>query len=306
MMQPNSDLNQRTSEWQTWLLIACVHVIWLTLITHYNSLPGAALLLIVINACHGSMQHELIHGHPTRHTSLNSLLAYAPLSLWYPYPLYRKSHIRHHNDDIITLPGLDPESFYVSRSHWEQAGSVQRAILVFNMTLAGRMLIGPAITFAQLCRQAYRAFRSGDRATSWAWSVHYALVFLLLYALAHYAGIPAWQYIIIAYFSQSLGMLRSFYEHRAVPEEKQRSVLVEASWPMRLLFANNNYHLLHHNQPELAWYKLPTAYQAQRSKLAQENAGFVVKGYRQWWINNLFRAVDHPRHPFYPTVSSKQ
>ena len=288
-----------TNDWQTWLLIVFVYTTWLALVSKYTTLPGAAILLVITNAFHGSLQHELTHGHPTRYPWLNGLLAYPPLSLWYPYPLYRQSHIVHHNHEIITLPGVDPESFYVSQLRWNDIGPVHRKLLIFNMTLAGRMLIGPAITLAQLCRQAYMAFQSGDRESIRVWSIHFVLVFTLLYSLAQFAGIPAWQYGLIAYASQSLSMLRSFFEHRAVAEEQQRSVLVEASWPMRLLFTNNNYHLLHHDQPGLAWYLLPAVYRKQSDELKQRNGNFVVKGYQQWWLQNLFKPVDHPRHPFY-------
>ena len=288
-----------TNEWQTWLLIVFVYTTWLALVSKYTTLPGAAILLVITNAFHGSLQHELIHGHPTRYPWLNGLLAYPPLSLWYPYPLYRQSHIVHHNHEIITLPGVDPESFYVSQLRWNELGPLHRKLLIFNMTLAGRMLIGPAITLAHLCRQAYMALQSGDRVSIRVWSIHFVLVFTLLYSLTQFAGIPAWQYGLIAYASQSLSMLRSFFEHRAVPEEQQRSVLVEASWPMRLLFTNNNYHLLHHDQPGLAWYLLPVVYRKQSDELKQRNGNFVVKGYQQWWFQNLFIPVDHPRHPFY-------
>ena len=296
--------NAGKTEWQTWLLILFVYVSWLTLVSHYHTLPGAVILLVITNALHGSMQHELIHGHPTRYSWFNALLAYPPLSLWYPYPLYGESHIVHHQDENITLPGLDPESFYVSQHNWENIGPIHRKLLIFNMTLAGRFLIGPALTLNQLIRQVYVAFKSRNRLAMKTWLIHFVLLFVLLYGLNKFAYISTWQYFLIAYASQSLAMLRSFFEHRAVPEKDQRTVLVEASLPMRLLFTNNNYHLVHHEQPEMAWYLLPDIYRKQRKKLAKKNGGFVVKGYRQWWTNNLFKPIDHPRHPFHQISKS--
>ena len=39
-----------------------------------------------------------------------AVLGYAPFAVWYPYTLYRDSHLLHHNDEDLTLPGIDPES----------------------------------------------------------------------------------------------------------------------------------------------------------------------------------------------------
>lgn len=58
-----------------------------------NDSPGAAPVVT----------HELVHGHPTRDRRLNRLLGYAPLAVWFPYTLYMESHLRHHNDDHLTL-----------------------------------------------------------------------------------------------------------------------------------------------------------------------------------------------------------
>ena len=83
------------SEWPTWLVIAAIYGAWLALILLSPSL-GLVLstpLLIVVAAWHLSLQHELIHGHPTRSTHLNHLLGMPPLSLWYPVGVYRTSHL---------------------------------------------------------------------------------------------------------------------------------------------------------------------------------------------------------------------
>ena len=36
------------------------------------------------------MQHEALHGHPTRYQWLNDQLGYASLWLWLPYRVYRE------------------------------------------------------------------------------------------------------------------------------------------------------------------------------------------------------------------------
>jgi fatty acid desaturase len=63
----------------------------------------ATLLLIGFTAWYMSLQHELIHGHPTRFAWLNQLFGTLPLAVWYPYGLYRDSHLAHHRHDSLTI-----------------------------------------------------------------------------------------------------------------------------------------------------------------------------------------------------------
>ena len=56
-----------------------------------------------------SLQHEAIHGHPTRMKWLNTAIATWPLALWLPYETYRLTHLQHHNDAYLTDPLEDPE-----------------------------------------------------------------------------------------------------------------------------------------------------------------------------------------------------
>ncbi len=70
--------------------------------------PLAAWLI----AWQGSLQHEVMHGHPTRNRRINDAIGWPPLSLWLPYPIYRVSHLRHHRDEYLTDPIEDPESTY--------------------------------------------------------------------------------------------------------------------------------------------------------------------------------------------------
>ena len=89
--------------------------------SHWLGLWLSTLLLIPLVTLWLSVQHELLHGHPTRSLLLNKLLGYAPFAVWYPYTLYRDSHLLHHNDEDLTLPGIDPEPVAV------RGGSLHRA-----------------------------------------------------------------------------------------------------------------------------------------------------------------------------------
>ena len=108
------------SEWPTWLLLIGVYGAWFALLLGSPVIGAwpATLLLVPLLVLWLSVQHELLHGHPTRLPWLNKLLGYTPFAVWYPYTLYRDSHLRHHRDEDLTLPGLDPESRYsVSYTH---------------------------------------------------------------------------------------------------------------------------------------------------------------------------------------------
>jgi fatty acid desaturase len=65
-----------------------------------------------------SVQHELLHGHPTRWTSLNKVLGYAPFAVWYPYTLYRDSHLLHHRDEDLVV------GFFVEILSFNERGPV--------------------------------------------------------------------------------------------------------------------------------------------------------------------------------------
>lgn len=286
-------------EWPTWLLIAFVYLAWAVLVTQYHQISAAPIFLVVILTLHGSMQHEILHGHPTQNQFLNDVFAYPPLALWYPYPNYRQTHLQHHNNSIITLPGIDPESFYVDRTQWQKMSSITKQLMHFNMTLAGRFLIGPGLSLCALAKQCWSSiFTKENHPERITWLLHISLVSALLIVLHTLLKLPAWQYFAIAYCAQSLSLLRSFFEHRAVEDPVQRSVIVEASLPMRLLFTNNNYHLVHHDQPRTAWYLLPHIYRQDRAGYQQRSGDFVVHGYSEWCRRYLFQAVSSPVHPF--------
>ena len=82
------------------------------------------------------------------------------------------------------------------------------------------------------------------------WTLHLALLAMMLFAIDRWTIVPAWYYLLlVAYPALSLAMVRSYYEHRAADDCKHRIAINETSWPMRLLYLNNNYHLVHHDLP---------------------------------------------------------
>jgi fatty acid desaturase len=123
-----ADIHRHSQVWwwrlelPTWLLMVTVYGGWFGVVFFWQALGSwaATHLLILFTTWYMSLQHELIHGHPTRHAWLNQLFGILPLAVWYPYGLYRDSHLRHHRNDHLTLPEDDPEGYYFTRARWER------------------------------------------------------------------------------------------------------------------------------------------------------------------------------------------
>src|SRR5580704_14178542 len=212
----------------TWAVAALAYGGWVALTLGYQAVPWWAMVPLAGSAmalC-GSLQHETIHGHPTRSRRVNEALGWAPLWLWLPYPIYRDEHRRHHDDAILTDPFADPESKYAAPADWRHFGRLRRAALGFNTTLLGRLSLGPALIMADFLRRELRAAIAGAPGRRRIWALHgLALVPVLAWLWA--CGIPPWAYaLLFVYPGLSLTLLRSFAEHIASPSPQSRTVTV--------------------------------------------------------------------------------
>jgi len=298
LLQQRKSFMWRT-EWPTWILIATIYGGWFYVATHAQSigLTISIPLLAVSSAWYMSLQHELIHGHPTRWAFVNGLLGFAPLAMWFPYAVYRDLHLQHHDDPHLTYPETDPESYFVSRDAWHQAGALTRALLVVRNTFAGRLLIGPAFSIAATATQAIRKPLRGDWHDVPAWLAHFVALGVLMAWLDRACGIAPWLFIAgVGYPALMLSAVRSFHEHRAAESHAHRTVINEAAWCWRLLFLNNNYHLVHHDLPQVPWFALREVYEASRQQYVERSGGFLVKGYSEWLRRYSFAQVAHPVH----------
>ncbi|KVV59030.1 aminotransferase [Burkholderia cepacia] len=292
------------TEWPTWLLVAVIYGGWLAVLLlvrdGHLSLAAATPPLILLGAWHMSLQHELLHGHPTRSAFVNKLLGYPPLTVWYPYTLYRDTHLDHHRDEDLTVPGVDPETNYVTRERWARLPRWRRALTVARKTFIGRIVVGPPLAIAATVADAVARFRRGDFRHLPMWIMHVACVVVLLAWLQREIGVPWWYYLLaVTWPALSLAMIRSLYEHRAARHPKARITINEAGFAMRLLYLNNNYHLVHHDLPKLPWYDLPRAYRMRRDAYAKKCGGFVIRGgYRALLARHAWTPTDTPVHPF--------
>ncbi|MFK7944960.1 MAG: fatty acid desaturase [Paracoccaceae bacterium] len=279
-------------------LIGC-YGLWITGLWIYGQIgPWALPVLAIATAFHSSLQHEILHGHPTRSASVNEALIFPALGLFIPYRRFRDLHLRHHNDERLTDPYDDPESFYLPIRDWHVRHAIVQSLLLFNGTFLGRMIVGPGLALAGFWRAEAGMLQQGDKSIHAAW-IRHALGMVPVLGMIWLAGIPIWLYIFgVAYPALSLIMVRSYIEHRAAEQAPHRTVVVEGHWFWSLLFLNNNFHAIHHEWPSLPWYSIPKAWRARRDEVLDQNAGYYYRGYgevaRQW----LLRPREPVVHPF--------
>jgi len=289
-------------EWPTWLFIGLVYSVFFWLLFNFNQFPlfvSFALLTITLTA-HSSLCHELIHGHPTQNQSINNLIGYPPITLIYPYTIFKETHIKHHENKFITYPDVDPESFFITKSEWKRKSFIGKRIAWFNMTLLGRLLLGPSHSIGSLAKMAIEDIFYAEFKRKMIWICHYMLCALIVFYVNHTFNIHPIIYLASAYFSLSLIQMRSFYEHQPDKTIAHRSVIQEACWLMSLLYLNNNYHYVHHQNPGMPWYQLRKEYFNNKEKYTRENGSFVYSGYINW-LRFLVKPINSPIHPFRDT-----
>jgi fatty acid desaturase len=288
-------------EWPTVGLVGLVYVVLGLIVWFHAVLPWWAILPLggYFAAMHVSLQHEALHGHPTRSRPVNELLIFVTPHFWLPYERYRETHLTHHNDANLTDPERDPESYYLLPESWAALPGIKRMLYTVNNTLAGRMLIGPAISVIRFWSADLADVARGDAGKLQGWIMH-AIASAVTLGFVWFCGMPIWQYVLlVAYPGISLSLVRSFCEHQAAEEVDNRTIIVEASPFWSLLFLHNNLHVAHHTRPALAWYRLPAYYRAERERLIAKNHGYTMNGYGEIFRRYFLR----PKEPVpYPNV----
>jgi fatty acid desaturase len=287
-------------EWPTLAVAAAIYGGFGLLSWFHHDLPGWLLLPLAAYAVawHGSLQHEVIHGHPTPWPLINRALVFPNLWLWMPFERYRDLHQRHHHDEQLTDPLCDPESYYLSHSAWQNLPAWRRALRWAYNTLAGRLLLGPLFAVGHLLREEGRTLRVGHFGHLPVWGLHLLGVALVLGWVVGVCGIPLADYLLwFVYPGISLSLLRSYLEHRAAPDWRQRTVAIEADPLLSLLFLNNNLHVLHHAEPGLPWYRLPARWRERRAELLAANGDYHYRGYGEIVARYLLWPKELPYHP---------
>lgn len=273
---------KRGLEWPTVALAASIYGLWFAATYFHRHLPLWALTMIGAwtVAWHMSLQHEVIHGHPTRRRAVNDFIGQWPLALWLPYETYRRTHLQHHHDARLTDPLDDPESYYWTEAQWRGLGRVSAAIVRAQSTLLGRVTIGPAWAICRFWSGEIKAILAGDRrefAIARRHLLELAVVCAWVFGVCR---MPFWTYVLcFAYAGTGLALIRSFAEHRAESAVERRTAIVEGSWILGPLFLFNNLHLAHHLRGSMPWYELPRWYRLNRAALIERNGGLVYRTY---------------------------
>lgn len=295
-----ADSRPRPIEWPTWLALGGLWLGFGLLTFFHASLPwwivtpaGAYLV-----AFHGSLQHEALHGHPTRNVIINELLIFPPLSLWIPYRRYKKLHLTHHRNDQLTDPEEDPESYYLDPQAWEKTPPFLKWLYTVNNTMLGRFVFGPAIATVRFAICDAKMILAGEREALNAWMLHGLGIGAVWLWVSGLCGMPFWYYAAaIAYWGNSLTMMRSYAEHRAHDAPGCRVIIVESSPLVSLLYLNNNLHMPHHERPRLPWYRLPSYYRANKERLIVDNCAYLMHGYTEIARRWLFKPKEPVAHP---------
>ena len=153
-------------EWPTVAVASAIAAGLAATFALHERLPAVVEIVVlgVLAAWYGSLQHEVIHGHPTPWPRVNTALAIVPLDLVVPFRSYRTLHVAHHQTPDLTDPDDDPESWYVTAETWASAGRVQRWYISATRTLLGRLVLGPPVVAARWLAGGVRnAAHAGDR-----------------------------------------------------------------------------------------------------------------------------------------------
>ncbi len=301
----------RERDWIEWptlsVALACfagygVVTLFTSQIGLWFAVPALALVLVL----HASFQHEIVHGHPFRWQGANDALGFPALGLLIPYERFRDTHLAHHHDPSLTDPYEDPETNYIDPLVWNRMSKPVRAIYRFNNTLAGRMLVGPFLSMATFYRSDLRGLLRGDRAITRAYLLHGAgLVPVIVWAITM-STLPLWSYFLACYLAHAILRIRTYLEHRAHDHVGARTVVIEDRGLLAFLFLNNNFHIVHHTFPKVAWYRLPALYRATRQKFLGRNHGYRYRSYSEVVRHYLLRAKDPVAHPLRPGLLGQE
>ncbi len=288
-------------DWPTLALIVLCYAGWAaaTLWLPVTSLTLAIIVTALLVALQSSLQHEVLHGHPFRNQRLNEALVFLTLNLAIPYERFRDTHLEHHRDAMLTDPYDDPETNYIDPVIWERMPQALRAVMQWNNTLLGRMVLGPLIGQIRFMSDEWQLIREGDRDVQRAWALHVFAIALVIAWVTWFSAMPLWAYGLAAYGGLSLLRLRTFLEHQAHDSARGRTVVIEDRGLFALLFLNNNYHVVHHMHPRVAWFKLPRLFRSNRAKYLRRNHGYYYRSYRDVLARHLFRAKDPVAHPLW-------
>ncbi len=288
-------------EWPTLLLVAGCYGLYAlgTVWAAQLWLPLGMALIIVALALHSSLSHEVLHGHPFENKMLNAALVFPAIGVFVPYLRFKDTHLAHHLDSKLTDPYDDPESNYLYAEDWLSLPRWRQAVLLFNNTLVGRLLVGPLV--GQVCFMTcdLRDIAAGDRRVLAGWLWHVPAVLMVVCWMVTFGAMPVWAYLLCAYAALSILKIRTFLEHQAHERARGRTVIIEDRGPLSWIFLNNNLHVVHHMHPKMPWYRLPGLFRSHRERYLSRNDGYYFASYCEVFRKFFWRRKDPVAHPLW-------
>jgi len=291
---------QAVVELPTLIVLLATYGGWLAITSLYGrwSLWIVAPVAAVLVTLHSSLQHEIVHGHPTRWRQVNRILGSIPLALWLPFERYRMTHLVHHVNDRLTDPIDDPESYYWKRDDWARISAFGRVVFHVQQTLLGRIIVGSFWRIGHFLNLEVQALARNEPGVRAAWVEHVVWCVPVILWIKIACAMPLWVYVIAVVIpSNGLLLIRSFAEHRALGHPNQRTAIVEGSWLLGPLYLFNNLHALHHKEPLMPWYEYNARYREIRDELVAANGGLVYATYFDVARRYLLWAHDSLEHP---------
>lgn len=293
----------------TWLMLFLCYGVWGTGTYAYQFASAnlgmfASIVLLagpvaLATTLHTSLQHEVLHGHPTRYGWLNEALVFPSLVIVYPFRRYRDLHLKHHFDANLTDPYDDPESYFWPENK-NRHSKFMLALLRFNNTLVGRLLIGPLLGVWGFFRTEISRLVAGENEVRFSWVMHIGSTALSLFWIVYVCHIHPLLYLAaVVYPALSWLLLRSFAEHQAHEKIGARSAIVTGHPFFAFLYLNNNLHLVHHANPRISWYKLPALYRKRRTQYHAANDDYYFTGYSEIIRKFAFQSKQPVFHPLW-------
>src|ERR1700712_2966506 len=208
---PTSERKKPSVEWITLLMMIGCYGAWFEAGMSFHSVPILAIIVMpLMITFQSSLQHEALHGHPTRNARINEALVFLPIGIFYPYRRYKNLHLRHHADERLTDPYDDPESYYRVLSDWEKLPRWMKHLLKFNNAFVARILVGPAISVAGFIFTECRNLVSGRKADRTAWMLHFAGLVPVVLIVHFVFDMSGWAYLGLTYIGLGVLSIRSF------------------------------------------------------------------------------------------------
>ena len=293
--------SSRRYQWPTWATLGLCYGLFAISTTWVAAfwMPLGVVLAVLSIALHSSLTHEVMHGHPFKNIHLNAALVFPALSFTIPYMRFRDTHLAHHVDSRLTDPYDDPESCYLDPKVWSGLNRFERVLLIFNNTLIGRLVVGPAIGQYAFMRSDLRLIKAGDRCVLVGWIWHIPAVALPFWWIVEISAMPVWAYLIAVYFGLSILKIRTYLEHRAHTLSRGRTVIIEDRGILAFLFLNNNFHSVHHMHPDVCWYDLPVLYESEKERFLAVNECYHYRSYGDVFRRYFFKAKEPVAHPLW-------